>query len=142
MNNNDDLLGSIPDANLIEQLKQETKDLLWLSESEYPWSIFYFADAANFTPQTLLQQHNYPPETKIAIKQLTAFFSSAIIVEAWHNEDEQEEVTRYQDLVNLLSEKLTDIKVYLLGEVEIDVYVLGTTTKGAIAGIATKIVAT
>ncbi|MEM7592103.1 MAG: nuclease A inhibitor family protein [Cyanobacteria bacterium P01_A01_bin.83] len=34
------------DNDLIEKLKQGTKDLLWLSESDYPWLIFYFANAA------------------------------------------------------------------------------------------------
>ncbi len=47
------------------------------------------------------------------------------------------ECKRYQRLVKLLQTHLTDLKVYRLGEVEIDVYVLGKTESGAIAGLAT-----
>ncbi|NJL53455.1 MAG: hypothetical protein HC930_17155 [Hydrococcus sp. SU_1_0] len=43
--------------------------------------------------------------------------------ETWHNEAEQAEVVKYQNLVNLMTENLTDLKVYLLGEVEIAVYI-------------------
>jgi hypothetical protein len=41
-----------------------------------------------------------------------------------------------------MTENLTDLKVYLLGEVEIAAYILGTTPHQAIAGITTFIVAT
>jgi hypothetical protein len=37
---------------------------------------------------------------------------------------------------------LKDIKVYLLGDIEIAAYILGTTEHLAIAGLATRIVAT
>ncbi len=131
-----------PDRELIEQLELITTDLLWLSEAEYPMQVVYWQDANNFTQDTLLQQHNYPPDTKIATKEFDAFFAVATKSETWHNEAEQAQVERYQALVNLLAENLTNIKVYLLGEIEIAAYILGTTQHQAIAGITTQIVAT
>jgi len=131
-----------PDQELVEQLKLATKDLLWLSETEYPMQVVYWHDANNFTQDTLLQQHNYPPDTKIATKEFNAFFTVATKSETWHNEAEQAQVERYQALVNLMAENLTNIKVYLLGEIEIAAYILGTTQHKAIAGVTTQIVAT
>ena len=142
INNTEDLSASIPDLDLIEQLKLATKDLLWLSESDYPFQVYYFQNAAKFSTNKLLQEHNFPPETKIAIKQFLSFFASAIREEVWHDESDKVEARRYQSLVNLMSESLTNIKVHLLGEVEIEVYILGETVHNAIAGITTKIVQT
>jgi hypothetical protein len=90
----------------------------------------------------LMQHYNYPPETKIVIQEFNSFFASATKSETWHNEEEQAEVKKYQALTNFLSANLTDLRVYLLGEIEIDVYILGKTKHKAIAGLTTKIVAT
>jgi hypothetical protein len=130
------------DRELIKQLELATKDLLWLSEAEYPIHVVYWHDADNFTQDTLLQQYHYPPDTKIAMQEFAAFFAAATKQETWHNEAEQAQVSRYQALVNLMAENLKDIKVYLLGDIEIAAYILGTTEHLAIAGLATQIVAT
>ncbi|MBW4536750.1 MAG: nuclease A inhibitor family protein [Pleurocapsa minor HA4230-MV1] len=131
-----------PDRELIKQLESATTDLLWFSEAEYPIQVVYWHDAANFTLDTLLQQHDYPPDTKVAMPEFSAFFAVATKQETWHNEAEQAQVLRYQTLVNLMANNLTNIKVYLLGDIEIDAYILGTTPQMAIAGLATRIVAT
>jgi hypothetical protein len=130
------------DRELIKQLELATKDLLWFSEAEYPIQVIYWHDAANFTQNTLLQQYDYPPDTKITMQEFAAFFASATKQEVWHNEAEQTQVARYQALVELMAENLKDIKVYLLGDIEIAAYILGTTEHLAIAGLATRIVAT
>ena len=138
--NNLDSPDFISDRKLIEKLETATKDLLWLSESEYPLKVFYWRDA-DFSIDALLQRYNYPPETKIVVKDWQSFFADAIKQQDWYDEIEIAETKRYQDLVKLLRQNLKNIRVYLLGEVEIDVYILGE-TEGAIAGLVTKVVAT
>jgi len=140
--NSVDLPNAVPDQELIEQLELATKDLLWFSETESPIHVVYWRDADNFNQDTLLQQDHDPAETKIAIQDFSAFFATATKQEPWHNEAEQAEVAKYQNLVNLLTKNLMDLKVYLIGEVEIAVYILGQTQQLAIAGLTTSIVAT
>ncbi|MEY2855858.1 MAG: hypothetical protein RLZZ74_167 [Cyanobacteriota bacterium] len=135
-------LSNSPDQELIAQLELATKDLLWFSEAEYPIQVVYWHDANSFTQDTLLQQQQYSPETKITIQEFHSFFAVATKQETWHNEAEQADVVKYQNLVNLMTENLTDLKVYLLGEVEIAAYILGQTQNKAIAGLTTFIVAT
>lgn len=135
-------LANSPDQELIAQLELATKDLLWFSEAEYPIQVVYWHDAASFTQDRLLQQQQYAPETQITIQEFHSFFAVATKQETWHNEGEQAQVVKYQHLVSLMTENLTDLKVYLLGEVEIAAYVLGTTPHQAIAGLTTVIIAT
>ena len=139
---NNSSLDTIPDRELIQKLQIATQNLLWFSEAEYYWQIFYWQHADTFNENILLQQGNFSSDTKIAIQQFSSFFEPAIKKEDWHNDTEKEEVLRYQFLVNLLTANLTEIKVYLLGEIEIEAYVLGKTKHNAIAGITTKIVRT
>jgi hypothetical protein len=135
-------LSNSPDQELITQLELATKDLLWFSEAEYPIQVVYWHDAASFTQDTLLQQQQCSPETKITIQEFHSFFAVPTKQETWHNEAEQAQVVKYQNLVRLMTENLSDLKVYLLGEVEIAAYILGTTPHQAIAGLSTFIVAT
>lgn len=143
-NNTSDLDNPISDRELIYQLKQISANLQWLSEAEYPFQVVYWdnIDIKNFDGNFLLQQGQYTPETKIEIQQFDSFFAIAIKKEPWHDEKEQAEVLKYQTLVDFMSSNLTDLKVYLLGEVEINAYILGKTSAEAIAGLVTTIVRT
>lgn len=140
MANNIDPSDSISDHKLIQEIETATEDLFWFSESEYPFKVFYWQNA-DFSIDALLQRYNYPPETKIVVKDWQSFFASAIKQEDWHNEAEIAETKRYQNLVSLMRQNLKNLRVYLLGEVEIDVYILGE-TESAIVGLTTKVVAT
>lgn len=49
---------------------------------------------------------------------------------------------KFQTLVTKLKDNLTDIKVYRLGTIDIDVYIVGKTPSGDLAGIFTKVIET
>lgn len=137
-----DSFDSVPDSELIRELEIAVQDLLWISESEYPFQVVYWHDSDELSQENLLQHYGYNPDTQIAIKDFTSFFNSAITEQEWHNEEEAAEVKRYQFLVGLLTNNLYNIQVYRLGVVEIDVYILGNTVHQAIAGLFTKIIET
>ena len=142
IDNTPDSSSSVVDRELITQLELASKDLFWCSETEYPLEVFYWNKTDSFDENVLLQIHDYPVETKIVIQEFRSFFDSATKSESWHNEAEKLEVKRYQAIVDLIAKNLTNIRVYLLGDVEIDVYILGKTEHQAIAGLTTKIVRT
>lgn len=130
------------DRQLVKKLATACEGLLWLSESDYPWEVIYWQDVTNCDRPTLLQRYSYHPETKVVTKTVDSFFAPAIQEQEWHEATEKAETKRYQNLYNLLKENLQDVRVYLVGEVEIDVYVLGKIDDNAVAGLSTKIVET
>ena len=131
---------SISDRQFIQNLKQAIADLLWLSEAEYPFEIVYWQGSLD--KASLLQHYDYPPQTPVQTKEFLSFFASAAMEKEWYNETELAEVKRYRELVSLMQDNLNDLQVYLVGEVEIDAYILGKTQHQAIAGLKTKIIAT
>lgn len=130
------------DSQLLEQLKQASAGLLWLSESDYSWEVIYWDNIGELTLEKLRQQIDCDAGAKLEIRELDRFFEPAIQAQDWHNEAEKQEVERYQSLVDLLHNHLDNIQVYRVGEVEIDIYVLGETKHQAIAGLRTKAVET
>jgi len=61
---------------------------------------------------------------------------------ARHDVWEKEEVRKFRDLVQTLKKTLKDIKVFKVGKVEADVYIVGRTESGDWAGLKTKVVET
>ena len=124
------------DGELINQLNQTSEGLLWLSESDYPFETVYWENIDDINAK-LLELTDCTPETKIEIRELDSFFKRITEEKEWYDDEEMAECKRYQTLVNLLKTHLSDIKVYRVGETEINVYILGKTKSGALAGLST-----
>ncbi|MEH2207839.1 MAG: nuclease A inhibitor family protein [Nostoc sp.] len=129
-------------SEIIDQLRTAADGLLMMSESEYPFEVFLWEDAAPATPQKVVQQTNHPQNTPVEIVGVDDFFQVAMTEEDWHEEEEKATVKRFQTLVQTLKENLTNLQVYRLGNKEIDVYVVGQTPAVNLAGISTKVVET
>ncbi len=124
------------DSELIARLKQASLGLLWHSESDYPFEVIYWENVDDIKSK-LLQLTDCTPETKIEVRKLDIFFDRVTKEEDWYNDEEMAECKRYQELVHLLKTHLTDIKVYRVGEVEVNCYILGKTESNALAGLST-----
>ncbi|QLE53673.1 nuclease (plasmid) [Nostoc sp. C057] len=129
-------------SEILDQLRTAANGLLMMSESEYPFEVFLWEDAAPVTPQKVIQQTNHPQDTPIKIVGIDDFFQVATTEEDWHEEEEKATVKRFQALVQTLKENLSNLQVYRLGEIEIDVYVIGQTPSVDSIGLSTKVVET
>jgi len=129
---------------IIAKLKQGANDLLMISESEYPFEVFYWTGQTqeSLTNQKLLQLTGHPPETLIETVDVDYFFRNCAQAKEWHDEIQKENVQKFQLLVKTIKENLTNIQVYRLGTINIDVYIVGGTPSGDLAGISTKLVET
>ncbi len=129
---------------ITEKLKQATNGLLMMSESEYQFEVFLWAGEAQepLTHQKLLQLTGYPQETSIEIVELDYFFRNCIQEKEWYDETQKQNVPKFKSLVKTLKNNLTDINVYRIGTISIDVYIVGKTPDQDLAGISTKVVET
>lgn len=127
---------------IIAKLKTASDGLLWMSESDYPFKSFLWEDAADLTVDKLLQQVGQSPDTPVKIVDVDGFFSNAIAEHDWYDHEQKAEVKKCRHLLETLKTNLTDIKVYCVGEVEIDIYIIGTTPDGDLAGLSTMVVET
>ena len=126
---------SLSSPELLNNLRSLTTNLLWMSEADYPFSVIYWENVDNI-PEKLLQI-NSNPDTTLEVRELDSFFSRATEEKDWYEEEEKAKCKRYQDLVNLLKTNLREVKVYRLGKVEVNCYILGKTDSGTIAGLST-----
>jgi hypothetical protein len=134
-----------PNQILLEKLKQASNNLLFPSESEYPFDVFLWKftdDKLEINPELILKTLKKPSETSIEIIDIDLFFEIAITEQDWHGVEEKEIVKKYQSLVRVIKENLTETKVARIGKIEIDIYIFGKTASNDIAGLSTKAIET
>lgn len=127
---------------LIEELSAICEGLMWVSESDYPWQITAWQSENNISSEILRDYYRYDPETKVSIETLSSFLKHATIKQEWQDEIERRDTQGYQNLYSWLKKNLKDVQVFLVGEIEIDVYILGKSNNNTVVCLSTKIVET
>jgi hypothetical protein len=129
------------DDALLESLKQASDGLLYTSESDYPFTVYSW-QADTLTPEQVLTLTGHPKNTPVQTADFDKFFAQTTQEKDWYGPKEKATVAKYQQLVKTLKDSLKDIQVYRVGETEMDVYIVGKTPTGALAGISSKVVET
>ncbi|MCY7369180.1 MAG: nuclease A inhibitor family protein [Chamaesiphon sp.] len=128
-------------AAIIDQLKQATTDLLWSSESDYPFEIVTWEPGIELTPTDLFSNIY---DTDLAIKSitLTDLLEPVLTIEDWYEQAELALVDQYTNLLDSINTNLSEVQVFRVGEVEIDIYIIGKTPTGDIIGLKTRSIET
>lgn len=127
-------------------LPEEAIPLTYPSESDRPLSVVAW-EVSDLTLETLRQQLSLPPDSPIEERTVESFFDrvtcdSPAVTCAWQGADAEILSRQYRALRELLTTQLTNLKVYRVGQVEIDVYVLGQYIPGTYVGVTTQVVET
>jgi hypothetical protein len=128
---------------IIQKLSQASAGLLMPSESDYPFTVVSLegVNQENLTPQTVLNLMGHSPDTLVEVTEVDYFFRNVAVEQEWHDRQQKQDVKKFQKLANILKSELNGVKVYRVGRINIDVYILGT-YNNSIVGIKTKLVET
>lgn len=129
------------DTALLDTLKQASAGLQYTSESDYPFDVFSW-QTDTLTAEQVLIETKHPENTPVQVWDLDKFFDQATEEKDWYGPEDKKTVARYKHLVHTLQTTLSDIQVYRVGEIELDVYIVGKTPEGSLAGLSTKVVET
>jgi hypothetical protein len=122
-------------------LEDAARGLLFPSETDAPLEAFEWP-IGELNPQRLLEKTGHPPDTAVGELDLDAFFAPACREADWQKPRQQANAQRFQALLAILKNSLGEIKVYRVGSVEADVYIVGQNQEGTLSGLKTRIVET
>jgi hypothetical protein len=128
-------------AEICDRLRQATADLLWMSESDYPFEVVTWERGIELNPTVLFPEVT-SDEIAVETVTLTDLFAPAIAIEDWYEVEELAQVDRYKKLLHAIESNLTDVQVFRVGEVEITIYIVGKTAAGDLVGLKTQAVET
>jgi Nuclease A inhibitor-like protein len=127
--------------NISDILEQASEGLLYISESDYPFEVISW-QTIPLTPEQILAQTGHPKNTPVQTVDFDKFFAQATQEKDWYGPEEKATVAKYLQLVETLKGSLKEIQIYRVGETELDVYIVGKTSTGSLAGLSTKVVET
>jgi hypothetical protein len=128
---------------LMRVLRDATKNLTYQSESDYPVEPFVepAKDEESQSPRDFVAA-KAGGAAAVSETDFDNFFAAVAEEQDWQSAEARQSAKRFRSLVETLKANLTDIKVYKVGDVEADVYVVGRTAAGELAGVTTKVVET
>src|SRR5918911_2610303 len=118
------------DGELLEELERAVKGLLFMSESDYPFQTLFWKDDVELTDAYLRRLAGVDESAPIKTEALEQFFRAAASEPEWKGPEELALARRYQALVAWLKENLDNPQVYRVGQINIQVYVVGKTRTG------------
>ncbi|WP_373541006.1 nuclease A inhibitor family protein [Chamaesiphon sp.] len=127
-------------AEIIDRLQQATVNLLWSSESDYPFEVVTWQQGVEITPIALFGVDRL--SQSIETIALSDFFAPVLTVEDWYDTSELKQVERYTELLHAIESHLAEIQVFRVGEVEIAIYIVGKTPNGDLVGLKTQAIET
>ena len=127
-----------------KKIKSLSQDLVWMSESDYPFDTFTWSnqELEEVSTKNLLQKTNHSLDAPVKVIDMEKFFQRATAQKDWYDSEERKIAKKFQALVVTLKQNLDNIQVYKIGDVEIDVYIVGQLKTGNWLGLSTKAVET
>lgn len=124
------------------RLEKACENLWWSSEADYPIEVVWQPQVetqAKTMDNWVCHRHL---EEEIEKVSLDDFFARVTTPRRWHTDEDKQQVSRLQQLKELLVAELSNIQVYRCGEVEISAYALGFSADAVLTGFQTVIVET
>ncbi len=133
-----------PQTPLLATLGKAAAGLLFPSESDAPLTPYTFAGPAGTEPTSaaLLAAEHLPSDTPVETITVADLFDPFAEAADGATAEDKAEAARYRAIVELLTHELTELRVFRVGKVDIDVYILGKDPKGAWLGLKTHVVET
>jgi hypothetical protein len=129
------------DEQILAELERAAAGLFYMSESDYPFETVCFEVGEKLGPERLRELTGSGEDARVEVRSLEDFFRDSRAVELPRGGGTPRPAS-FHSLVRLLSENLTDVKVYKVGEINIPVLVLGRSASGRWLGVSTRVVET
>lgn len=119
-----------------------TKDLIYISESDAPIIPFTLDKADAVTVAEVLAQTGHSDGEPVETIDAEAFFARLTTFREWFGPREKETAERFKALKTELEKEMDGLKVFKVGKIRIDIFVVGLDKKGRLAGVKTKAIET
>jgi len=127
---------------LKNQLKKATENLFFISETDAEITPFFGRQSQAVTKEEILMQSQGMANVLIEENNFAGFFKRLTEIQDWFGDEEKATAQKFVELKDLLERNLRDLKVFKIGKIQIDVYVVGLDAENNLLGIKTKAVET
>ena len=128
--------------NLVERIKKIVRNLYYISETDAKILPFSGAKTESLDKETLLAEIGSVDNSPVEERKFEEFFSRLTEIQDWFGDEEKESAKKFTELKELLQKELKDLRVFKIGNIEMDIYVVGLDSENNLRGVKTKAVET
>ena len=130
--------GRVSGIALQRRLEEACRSLVYVSETDNEIVPVYENGCGSIEEFVAQEARDEPIESG----SVGDFFRKLIEFREWHTESDRERVRRFRKVQRMITENLSDAKLFRIGRVRLEILVLGHDAEGNIAGIRTRAVET
>jgi len=130
------------DQNLISALRAACKGLIYVSETDREFEPVWFDISANKTSADYLDKLRNCTDGASEEVPADEFFQRLSRIEDWYTESERRRAKGFADLFALMKSNLSDIRVFRLGRIQVEIFIVGIAKSGRLIGVKTSAVET
>ncbi len=125
-----------------ETFAETLNGLIYISETDAEIIPFAGEKTSEVTIDEIRRQTGAATQVPIETVDLGQFFERLTQIKDWFGDAEKKRAARFAELRDELMADLKDVKVFRVGKIRIDIYIVGINSEGRLAGITTKAVET
>jgi nuclease A inhibitor-like protein len=126
----------------VSRMRDLARGLTYVSESDFPIDVFLSEKASAVTVDDVIAMAGRKSSEVVEEISLSDFFEKLTTVHDWYGPKEKDRCERFRKLQEYLEQVLKDLHVFRIGKIQIDIYIVGLTGDGRLAGLKTKAVET
>lgn len=130
----------LPD--LFLKLARATRGLIYISETDSEVFPFYGGKSEVLDGRSFPTQIDADPDVKVEERDFDLFFENMITMQNWFDDESVAKTKQYKGLKDLLCENLQNIRVFVLGKINVDIYIVGLDRDRNLLGVKTSAVET
>jgi hypothetical protein len=125
------------------ELQQATQGLIYMSETDAPFEIIHWPDGgASLDAKQVIRLSRHKPRDPVQTLSVDDFFKPLTDYQAWFGASEKATAEKYRRLQEIIQQRLSDLQVFRVGKIQIDIFVVGRSTQGDWVGVKTRAVET
>src|SRR5215218_9347349 len=117
----------------LQQIQEASAGLLFISESDQPFEVVGFK--SNEIESEIRKAVQKPAATPIEEQAVDYFFRNMVKTYPGYSREQEATALRFLKLKELLRQKLNDPRVYRIGSIQVDAFILGKLQDGTIGGL-------
>jgi Nuclease A inhibitor-like protein len=123
-------------------LDEALSGLFYVSETDAPFVIFFGEKVKQLNIEIFRSSLEISEQEFIEERKFDEFFAKLTTEKDWFGEIEKKKSRRYVKLKQILEENIKEIKVFRVGKISIEIYIIGLDKENNIFGVRTNAVET
>ncbi len=124
------------------RIERIVKGLYYTSETDAEIEPFVGEKAEFVNQEIIILQTGAAADSKIEERNFDEFFSRLTEIQDWFGDEEKKISAKFLQLEKILKAQLKELNVFKIGQIELDIYVVGLDSNSILTGIKTKSVET